>query len=169
MKRVQFQPPRVQTSLYLQKSYNYHSFSLFFQAHENHPPQKLYFTVSLIIHSSILKHSNSEIILRNREMENCTLTGLLKKAAFEFPRCRALSVSGKFDLTHERLQELIEHAAARLVDAGVNAGDVVALTFPNTVEVRLILNAIFYVNFCVFSVCLVLPLLERYLLNLNKA
>ncbi|CAK9310970.1 unnamed protein product [Citrullus colocynthis] len=134
MKRVQFQPPRVQTSLYLQKSYNYHSFSLFFQAHENHPPQKLYFTVSLIIHSSILKHSNSEIILRNREMENCTLTGLLKKAAFEFPRRRALSVSGKFDLTHERLQELIEHAAARLVDAGVNAGDVVALTFPNTVE-----------------------------------
>ncbi|XP_038874771.1 oxalate--CoA ligase-like [Benincasa hispida] len=67
-------------------------------------------------------------------MENCTLTGLLKKAASEFPRRRALSVSGKFDLTHERLQELVVHAAGCLVDVGVKAGDVVALTFPNTVE-----------------------------------
>lgn len=82
-------------------------------------------------------------------MENCTLTGLLKKAASEFPHRRALSVSGKFDLTHERLQELIEHAAARLVDSGVNAGDVVALTFPNTVEVRLL------VILCIFGFAIV--------------
>ncbi|KAK0597109.1 hypothetical protein LWI29_021892 [Acer saccharum] len=63
-----------------------------------------------------------------------TLTGLLKQVAGEFPSRRALSVSGKFDLTHSRLQELVERAASRLVSAGVNAGDVVALTFPNTVE-----------------------------------
>lgn len=80
-------------------------------------------------------------------MENSTLTGLLKKAASEFPRRRALSVAGKFDLTHERLQELIEHAASLLVDAGVNAGDVVALTFPNTVEVRFRCTPISLVTF----------------------
>lgn len=93
-------------------------------------------------------------------MENCTFTGLLKKAASEFPRCRALSVSGKFDLTHERLQELIEHAAARLVDAGVKAGDVVALTFPNTVEVRILIFAIF--NFCIFGFVIVVEMFSEF-------
>ncbi|KAL5812996.1 hypothetical protein ACOSQ3_027946 [Xanthoceras sorbifolium] len=53
-------------------------------------------------------------------MEGATLTGLLKQVAGEFPSRRALS--------------LVERAASRLVSAGVNAGDVVALTFPNTVE-----------------------------------
>ncbi|KAB1199925.1 4-coumarate--CoA ligase-like 10 [Morella rubra] len=67
-------------------------------------------------------------------MESCTLTGLLKKAASEFPTRRALSVSGKYDLTHARLQELVDHAASLLRASGINAGDVVALTFPNTVE-----------------------------------
>ncbi|TXG70911.1 hypothetical protein EZV62_005846 [Acer yangbiense] len=43
-----------------------------------------------------------------------TLTGLLKQVAGEFPSRRALSVSGKFDLTHSRLQELVERAASRL-------------------------------------------------------
>ncbi|KDP25453.1 hypothetical protein JCGZ_20609 [Jatropha curcas] len=67
-------------------------------------------------------------------MENLTLTGLLKKSAAEFPNSRALSVSGKLDLTHAELQDLIDHAASLLVAAGVAPGDVVALTFPNTVE-----------------------------------
>lgn len=64
-----------------------------------------------------------------------TLTGLLKKSALEFPERRAVSVSGKFDLTHAQLHELVEHAASHLVANGVGPGDVVALTFPNTVEV----------------------------------
>uniref|UniRef100_A0A2N9IZW9 4-coumarate--CoA ligase n=1 Tax=Fagus sylvatica TaxID=28930 RepID=A0A2N9IZW9_FAGSY len=67
-------------------------------------------------------------------MENLTLTGLLKKAAFEFPTRRAISVSGKFDLSHARLQELVDHAASLLLGSGIHPGDVVALTFPNTVE-----------------------------------
>lgn len=68
-------------------------------------------------------------------MDNSTLTGLLKQIAAKFPDRRALSVSGEFDLTHARLHELIEHAASRLIAAGVKPGEVVALTFPNTVEV----------------------------------
>lgn len=69
-------------------------------------------------------------------MEGLTLTGLLKQVTEEFPSKRALSVSGKFDLTYSRLHELVERAASRLITLGINAGDVVALTFPNTVEVR---------------------------------
>lgn len=64
-----------------------------------------------------------------------TLTGLLKHVADKFPDRRAISVSGKFDITHSRLNHLIEHAASSLVAAGVKPGDVVALTFPNTIEV----------------------------------
>lgn len=69
-------------------------------------------------------------------MDSDTLTGLLENVARKFPDRRALSVSGKFDLTHARLHDLIERAASRLVSAaGIKPGDVVALTFPNTVEV----------------------------------
>lgn len=64
-----------------------------------------------------------------------TLTGLLKQTAVKFPDRRAISVSGKFDITHSRLDQLIDHAADSLLAAGVVPGDVVALTFPNTVEV----------------------------------
>ncbi|KAM7272954.1 hypothetical protein ACFE04_027618 [Oxalis oulophora] len=67
-------------------------------------------------------------------MEGLTLTGLLKSSADVYPERRAVSVSGKFDLTHSRLHQLIDRAAARLAAAGINPGDVVALTFPNTVE-----------------------------------
>ncbi|KAK4843534.1 hypothetical protein QYF36_009474 [Acer negundo] len=67
-------------------------------------------------------------------MENLTLTGLLRKAATAFPSRRAISVSGKFDVTYSRLQELVEHAASLLVDHGVKPGNVVALVFPNTLE-----------------------------------
>ncbi|KAI4311744.1 hypothetical protein MLD38_036618 [Melastoma candidum] len=62
-----------------------------------------------------------------------TLTGLLKKSAAEFPSRRALSVSGQFDLDHQRLEELVDHAASVLAGS-VGPGDVVALTFLNTVE-----------------------------------
>lgn len=64
-----------------------------------------------------------------------TLTGLLKQVCAAFPSRRAVSVSGKFDLSHSRLDDLVERAASRLVCSGINPGDVVALTFPNTVEV----------------------------------
>ncbi|KAH1036350.1 hypothetical protein GLYMA_20G159300v4 [Glycine max] len=63
-----------------------------------------------------------------------TLTGLLHRVAGIFPSRRAVSVSGKFDLTHSRLHHLVELAASRLLSAGIKPGDVVALTFPNTVE-----------------------------------
>ncbi|KAF3796244.1 Oxalate--CoA ligase [Nymphaea thermarum] len=63
-----------------------------------------------------------------------TLTGLLKKAAAEFPDRRALALSGKYELTHGRLDEHVDQAADRLLRLGVRRGDVVALTFPNTIE-----------------------------------
>ncbi|KAK7343688.1 hypothetical protein VNO77_12629 [Canavalia gladiata] len=63
-----------------------------------------------------------------------TLTGLLHHIAGTFPSRRALSVSGKLDLTHSRLHHLVERAASRLLSAGIKHGDVVALTFPNTLE-----------------------------------
>lgn len=67
-------------------------------------------------------------------MESLTLTGLLKHVAEKLPSRRAISVSGKFDINHSRLHQLIQHAASGLIAAGVKPGDVVALTFPNTVE-----------------------------------
>ncbi|KAI8028535.1 Oxalate--CoA ligase [Camellia lanceoleosa] len=79
-------------------------------------------------------------------MESLTLTGLLEKVAGEFPSRRAISVSGKFDLTYDRLHQLIEHAASRLLSAGVMPGDVVALTFPNTVEFIIMFLAVIRVR-----------------------
>ncbi|XP_047325433.1 probable CoA ligase CCL9 [Impatiens glandulifera] len=67
-------------------------------------------------------------------MADPTLTGLLTEAAQNFPSRRAISVSGKFDVTHSLLQRLVHRAASRLIAAGINPGDVVALTFPNTIE-----------------------------------
>ena len=65
-----------------------------------------------------------------------TLTALLKKAAAAFPARRAVSVPGKIELTHADLDALVDAAAARLAaDAGVRPGHVVALSFPNTIEV----------------------------------
>nr|QBX99300.1 4CL10 [Betula platyphylla] len=75
-------------------------------------------------------------------MENVTLTGLSKRAASDFSTRRALSVSGKFDLTHARLHELVDHTASRLLAAGITTGDVVALTFPNTVEFVVVFLAV---------------------------
>ncbi|KAK1366603.1 4-coumarate--CoA ligase [Heracleum sosnowskyi] len=79
-------------------------------------------------------------------MENSTLTALLKAAAGKYPQRRAISVSGEFDLTHARLDELIQQAASCLVAAGVKPGDVVALTFPNTVEFIIMFLAVIRVR-----------------------
>lgn len=65
-----------------------------------------------------------------------TLTGLLQSVGKTFPSRRAISLAGKFDLTHTHLNELVESAADHLISAGIKPNDVVALTFPNTVEVR---------------------------------
>lgn len=92
---------------------------------------------SLLSHS-LLPHRRhcSRVFVFNVTMDSDTLTGLLENVAKKFPDRRALSVSGKFDLTHARLHDLIERAASRLVSAaGIKPGYVVALTFPNTVEV----------------------------------
>ncbi|VFQ64101.1 unnamed protein product [Cuscuta campestris] len=67
-------------------------------------------------------------------MAASTLTGLLQHIAGTFPSRRAISVPGKFDLTHARLHDLVERAASSLFAAGFRPGDVVALTFPNTLE-----------------------------------
>ncbi|KAG6466564.1 hypothetical protein ZIOFF_075652 [Zingiber officinale] len=67
-------------------------------------------------------------------MESVTLTGALKKAAADFPSRLAIAVPGRVELSHARLQQIVDGAAARLVAAGLRTGDVVALVFPNTVE-----------------------------------
>lgn len=79
-------------------------------------------------------------------MESLILTRLLKRMADEFPSRRAASVSGKFDLTHARLGELVERAAAGLIAHGVRPGEVVALTFPNTVEFIIMFLAVIRVR-----------------------
>ncbi|GMH08986.1 hypothetical protein Nepgr_010826 [Nepenthes gracilis] len=79
-------------------------------------------------------------------MECLTLSGSLKQKSAEFASRRALSVSGKFDLTYAQLHDLIERAASRLVAAGVRPGDVVALTFPNTVELVIMFLAVIRVR-----------------------
>ena len=100
----------------------------------------LYIYVSAIISSISFTNLTQYIQIpvqfqEEADMEALTLTGLLKQKAAEFPSGRALSVSGKFDLTHSRLDELVDKAASLLIASGINPGDVVALTFPNTVEV----------------------------------
>ncbi|KAH0449034.1 hypothetical protein IEQ34_022834 [Dendrobium chrysotoxum] len=67
-------------------------------------------------------------------MEEKTLTRILKQVAADFPRRPALSVPGKLEISHSRLNYLADYAACRLAAAGVCPGDVIALTFPNTIE-----------------------------------
>lgn len=71
-----------------------------------------------------------------------SLTSLLCKAAEEFPNQRAIAVSGKYELTHSRLQATVTACAARLRAAGVGHGDVVALAFPNSIEFVVLFMAV---------------------------
>lgn len=64
-----------------------------------------------------------------------TVHALLSKAASENGDGLALSVPGGAKLTHSELQEAIEKAAIGLKGAGVKAGDLVSLAFPNSLEV----------------------------------
>lgn len=95
-------------------------------------------------------------------MEGVTVSGLFKQAAENFPSRRAVSVSGKFDLTYSRLHELVERAAARLVASGIKAGDVVALIFPNTVEVCFFFNSFYFFFFQVYLVDLIRVKQDKY-------
>lgn len=79
-------------------------------------------------------------------MATLTLTGLLKSVAHKFPSRRAISVSGKFDISHARLDKLIDTAASRLLSAGVKPGDVIALTFPNSIEFVIMFLAVIRVR-----------------------
>lgn len=75
--------------------------------------------------------------------EATTLTALLKEAAAAFPTRRAVAVPGRLELTHAALDALVDAAAARLAaDAGVLPGHVVALSFPNTVELVIMFLAV---------------------------
>lgn len=75
--------------------------------------------------------------------EATTLTALLKEAAAAFPARRAVAVPGRLELTHAALDALVDAAAARLAaDAGVLPGHVVALAFPNTVELVIMFLAV---------------------------
>ncbi|KAI8574649.1 hypothetical protein RHMOL_Rhmol01G0370400 [Rhododendron molle] len=56
----------------------------------------------------------------HRKMASSTLTGLLKQVAGQFPSRRAV----QFDLTHARLQELIDQVTSELVASGVKPGDI---------------------------------------------
>lgn len=80
-----------------------------------------------------------------------TLTGLLKEVAGVFHSRRAISVSGRLDLTHARLDQLVDDAASQLLAAGIEPGDVVSITFPNTIEVNFdeFLNEC-YLNYCTY-------------------
>lgn len=71
-----------------------------------------------------------------------SLTSLLCKAAEEFPNQRAIAVSGKYELTHSQLQATVIACAARLRAAGVGHGDVVALSFPNSIEFVVLFMAV---------------------------
>ncbi|XP_040379492.1 oxalate--CoA ligase [Oryza brachyantha] len=76
-------------------------------------------------------------------METPTLTTLLKAAVASFPSRRAIAVPGKLELSHAALDALVDAAAARLAaDAGVLPGHVVALAFPNTVELVIMFLAV---------------------------
>ncbi|WOL02721.1 hypothetical protein Cni_G11440 [Canna indica] len=74
-------------------------------------------------------------------MEGHTLSGVLRKAAGEFPSRRAIFVPGRLDLTHARLQQLVDSTAVSLSAAGIRPGDVVALAFPNTIELVIMFKA----------------------------
>ncbi|WJX66555.1 Ribonuclease ageritin [Trifolium repens] len=75
-----------------------------------------------------------------------TLTGLLQAVAKQFPSRRAISVAGKLDLTHSHLNQLVESAANHLISVGIKPNDVVALTFPNTVEYVILFLAVIRVR-----------------------
>jgi acyl-CoA synthetase (AMP-forming)/AMP-acid ligase II len=70
------------------------------------------------------------------EVRPLILSALINNAWDKFPQHKALIVSGKFEVTYAELQRLVNRCAAKLRNAGIGTGDVVALTFPNSIEVK---------------------------------
>uniref|UniRef100_A0A0C9S2P7 TSA: Wollemia nobilis Ref_Wollemi_Transcript_18745_2346 transcribed RNA sequence n=1 Tax=Wollemia nobilis TaxID=56998 RepID=A0A0C9S2P7_9CONI len=71
-----------------------------------------------------------------------TLTALLSKAAEDFPDQKAVIVSGKYELLHSELRRIVDACAAQLRKAGIGHGDVVALSFPNSIEFVVLFMAV---------------------------
>ncbi|CAO2200733.1 unnamed protein product [Urochloa humidicola] len=67
---------------------------------------------------------------------------LIRRAAAEFPSRRAVAVPGKLQLRYAELDALADAAAARLADAGILRGHVVTLSFPNTLEGIIMVQAV---------------------------
>ncbi|KAH9317016.1 hypothetical protein KI387_018785, partial [Taxus chinensis] len=74
--------------------------------------------------------------------ERITLTALLAKAAEEFPQQKAVIVPGKYQLLYSDLQRIVDVCAAQLKCAGIAQGDVVALSFPNSIELVILFMAV---------------------------
>jgi len=76
------------------------------------------------------------------EVHPRTLTGLLNNVCQEFPQNKAVIVSGKFEVTYAEMQRLVNRCAVKLRNAGIGSGDVVALTFPNSIEFVILFLAV---------------------------
>ncbi|KAI5073231.1 hypothetical protein GOP47_0011244 [Adiantum capillus-veneris] len=66
--------------------------------------------------------------------EIITLTGLLQRRCAECPDNLALLSSGGPELTYAYLDAAVNEGATQLLRAGIKPGDVVALSFPNSIE-----------------------------------
>ena len=81
-------------------------------------------------------HTHTQFILVVVMAEEIiSLTELLARSAQTHGDNPSLISSGGPKLTHAGLQAAVDAAAAQLIRAGVKPGDVVALTFPNSIEV----------------------------------
>jgi acyl-CoA synthetase (AMP-forming)/AMP-acid ligase II len=76
------------------------------------------------------------------EVRPLILSALINNACDKFPQHKALIVSGKFEVTYAELQRLVNRCAAMLRNAGIGTGDVVALTFPNSIEYVILFFAV---------------------------
>ncbi|GLJ56067.1 hypothetical protein SUGI_1203670 [Cryptomeria japonica] len=74
--------------------------------------------------------------------EEITLSALLTAAAEQSPNQKAIIVSGKIELLHSDLQKIVNTCAAQLRNSGIAPGDVVALSFPNSIEMVILFLAV---------------------------
>ena len=73
---------------------------------------------------------------KGSESHPLTLNALLNNIRDLFPQHKALILSGKFEVTYTELQRVVNRCAAKLRNAGIGTGDVVALTFRKSIEVK---------------------------------
>lgn len=67
--------------------------------------------------------------------EAISLTGLLSRRCAENAESTALISPGGPTLSYAQLHAAVNKGASQLLQAGIKPGDVVALSFPNTLEV----------------------------------